>query len=227
RTAYFQLSKVFHPDTMFRKRLGSYKAKMEAIFKRLTEAYEVLGKKRAREEYDRYLELADRTRQVEDVLEPDAGAAEQREVARAAAQREGGGAPAPAAAPAAANSQAAGPEPAAEPLPTPPPAPRAPSLEAQARARELMAKKLRSAVRASEAGRSRGAPGPASESPPPATQDKGQLLRGLASRLKASAAHTGGLDPADRHLASAQRAEAVGDLAEAARELLLALAQAP
>ena len=229
RTAYFTLSKVFHPDTMFRKRLGPYKAKMEGIFKRLTEGYEVLGKKRAREEYDRYLELADRTRQVEDVLEPDAGAVEQRESARAAAQSEAGLAPEPADASAAAIPEAPIPEEKAiEPLPPPSSPPRAPSPEAQARARALMAKKLRSAVRASEAGRTRGAA--ASEPPPPSdpvAQDKGQVLRSLASSLKSSAAHTGGLDPAHRHLLSAQRAEAAGDLAEAARELRLALAVAP
>lgn len=241
RTAYFTLSKVFHPDTMFRKRLGSYKAKMEAIFKRLTEAYEVLGKKRAREEYDRYLELSDRTRQVEDALDPDVGATEQRELAWAAAQSEAGLAP-PAPPAIAVEPIAPAPEPVA-PDPTAPaplaPEPvtsaRAPSPEAQARARELMAKKLRSAVRASEAGRARGAPG----EPPPepvvvdkavvdkAVVDKGQVLRDLASSLKSSAAHTGGLDPAHRHVLSARRAEQAGDLAEAARELRLALATAP
>jgi len=55
RAAYFELSRVFHPDTMFRKRLGSYKPKMEAIFRRLTEAYQVLGKAKTRAAYDEYL----------------------------------------------------------------------------------------------------------------------------------------------------------------------------
>jgi curved DNA-binding protein CbpA len=57
RTAYFELSRVFHPDTMFRKRLGSYKPKMEAIFRRLTEAYQVLGKAKLRAAYDEYLSV--------------------------------------------------------------------------------------------------------------------------------------------------------------------------
>ena len=61
RNAYFDLSKVFHPDTMFRKRLGTYKQKMEHIFRRLTEAYEVLGKKKTREAYDDYLVLTEMT----------------------------------------------------------------------------------------------------------------------------------------------------------------------
>ena len=68
RSAYFSLSKRMHPDTMFRKRLGSYKPKMESIFQRATEAYEVLSRKRRREEYDRYLEMQDRTRAVEAVV---------------------------------------------------------------------------------------------------------------------------------------------------------------
>jgi hypothetical protein len=77
RAAYFGLSKVFHPDTMFRKRLGGYKAKMESIFNRLTEAYEVLGKKRSRHDYDRYLQLQDRTRAVEAAIDPAAVDAEE------------------------------------------------------------------------------------------------------------------------------------------------------
>ena len=62
RSAYFEASKVFHPDTMFRKRLGPYKAKMEAVFRRLTEAYETLGKKRLRAQYDEVLTAQDRAR---------------------------------------------------------------------------------------------------------------------------------------------------------------------
>src|SRR5262249_3120693 len=57
RAAYFELSRTFHPDTMFRKNLGSYKQKMEAVFRKLTEAYETLGKKRTRDAYDEYLGL--------------------------------------------------------------------------------------------------------------------------------------------------------------------------
>ena len=55
----FRLSKQFHPDTLFGKRLGSYKQKMEAVFKRLTDAYDVLGKKKRRAKYDEYLEAKD------------------------------------------------------------------------------------------------------------------------------------------------------------------------
>ncbi|MCA9613630.1 MAG: J domain-containing protein, partial [Myxococcales bacterium] len=59
REAYFRLSKLFHPDTLYGKRLGTYKAKMEAVFRRLTDAYDVLGKSKKRERYDDYLRAKD------------------------------------------------------------------------------------------------------------------------------------------------------------------------
>jgi tetratricopeptide (TPR) repeat protein len=65
RTAYFELSKVFHTDSVFGKRLGNYRSKMEAVFKRITQAYEVLGKKKKRQEYDEYLAAAAQTLEVE------------------------------------------------------------------------------------------------------------------------------------------------------------------
>jgi curved DNA-binding protein CbpA len=55
RSAYFELSRLFHPDSMFGKELGTFKTKMETVFKRLTEAYEVLGRSQRRKEYDEYL----------------------------------------------------------------------------------------------------------------------------------------------------------------------------
>ena len=84
RSAYFRLSKVFHPDTMFGKNLGSYKSKMEAVFRRLTEAYEVLGKKRTRQEYDNYILLKRRTRDAQRSVERASREAEriEREAAR-------------------------------------------------------------------------------------------------------------------------------------------------
>jgi curved DNA-binding protein CbpA len=69
RRAYFSLSKIFHPDTLYGKKLGSYKSKMELVFRRLTEAYEVLGKKKKRAEYDQYLEVSDETRAARRRLE--------------------------------------------------------------------------------------------------------------------------------------------------------------
>jgi curved DNA-binding protein CbpA len=69
RNAYFELSKVFHPDAHFGKQLGAFKPKMEAVFKRLTEAYEVLGKAKKRADYDEYLTTTEQTTRVRQTLE--------------------------------------------------------------------------------------------------------------------------------------------------------------
>ena len=55
RKAYFALSKVFHPDAYYGKRLGSFKPKMEVVFRKVTDAYEAVGRAKKREAYDRYL----------------------------------------------------------------------------------------------------------------------------------------------------------------------------
>jgi curved DNA-binding protein CbpA len=55
KRAYYELAANFHPDKFFRKSLGAYKAKMEAIFGRLTVAHDTLTSKTERAEYDAYL----------------------------------------------------------------------------------------------------------------------------------------------------------------------------
>ena len=55
RKAYFRLSKTFHPDAYFGKKLGPFKAQMEVIFRKVTDAYEAVGRPKKREAYDRYL----------------------------------------------------------------------------------------------------------------------------------------------------------------------------
>lgn len=57
KAAYFKLAAEFHPDKHFRKELGAFKPKMEAIFKRLTQAEETLSRKETRAEYDATLEV--------------------------------------------------------------------------------------------------------------------------------------------------------------------------
>src|SRR5689334_21391286 len=42
KAAYYKLAPEFHPDSYFRKNLGSYKPKIEAIFTRVTLAHDVL-----------------------------------------------------------------------------------------------------------------------------------------------------------------------------------------
>jgi len=68
RRAYFERAAVFHPDKHFRKELGSFKLKMEAIFGRLTQAYDTLRSRDGRAEYDSYLIDLDRTKGIEAML---------------------------------------------------------------------------------------------------------------------------------------------------------------
>jgi curved DNA-binding protein CbpA len=68
RRAYYAVAPDFHPDRFFGKKMGAFKAKMEAIFGRLTLAYETLGSKEARVEYDAYLASQQQTRHMERLL---------------------------------------------------------------------------------------------------------------------------------------------------------------
>ncbi|MBW2462464.1 MAG: DnaJ domain-containing protein [Deltaproteobacteria bacterium] len=260
RTAYFKLSKRFHPDAMYGKDLGAFKAKMVAVFKRLTEAYEVLGKKKRRAEYDAYIGLRLKTLRVEQRLEEGkANAAEVAKVRESVMPPAMEAPPAVPASPAAAKAAPPG-APSAAPSPTPSrplpqrssaparpsaqPSPRASAAPTSAAARDtkrrLMARKLAAAAgrqlpgqgrsvppgyRASQPPRrSSKAPPGASSGPPP---DKNHVIRGLATSLKMSAVHTGGVDLAQRYLAHAKRDEKAGDLVSAANYLRLATALAP
>ena len=55
KRAYFELAAAFHPDRYFRKRLGSFKVRMEAVFARLTIAHDTLANRENRGAYDAYL----------------------------------------------------------------------------------------------------------------------------------------------------------------------------
>jgi curved DNA-binding protein CbpA len=63
--AYYDLAAVHHPDRFFRKQLGSFKQKMEAVFSRVTEAHDTLVDKSRRAEYDAYLAAQDEARALE------------------------------------------------------------------------------------------------------------------------------------------------------------------
>jgi curved DNA-binding protein CbpA len=76
KRAYFELAALFHPDRYFRKRLGSFKLRMETLFGRATQALDTLSNKQLRVEYDEYLVDLDRTRAAEDLVR--AAAAEAR-----------------------------------------------------------------------------------------------------------------------------------------------------
>ncbi len=68
KRAYYELAAKFHPDRHFRKKLGSFKLRLEVFFSRLTIAHETLGNQAARAEYDEYLDVQRRSRGIEQQL---------------------------------------------------------------------------------------------------------------------------------------------------------------
>lgn len=60
KAAYYALCKVFHPDVLYGEELGALKAKIEGIYHRYTEAYQLLGDERRRKEYVDKLEREER-----------------------------------------------------------------------------------------------------------------------------------------------------------------------
>ena len=53
KRAYFSLSKVYHPDRYFRAKLGDYSGRLDRIFRKLVEAYELLSDPVTRAEIER------------------------------------------------------------------------------------------------------------------------------------------------------------------------------
>jgi len=68
KEAYFQVVTIFHPDRYFGKNVGAFKQKLEKIFARLTEAHDILTRKRSREEYDQYLATQQRNHALERMM---------------------------------------------------------------------------------------------------------------------------------------------------------------
>lgn len=56
KRAYFRLSKVFHPDRYFRRDLGLYEARLDRVFKKVAEAYELLSDPTTRAEIERSMD---------------------------------------------------------------------------------------------------------------------------------------------------------------------------
>ncbi len=232
RTAYFDLSKAFHPDTAFRKKVGTYRSKMEAIFKRLTEAYEVLGKQKPREEYDTYLASIGEAKDAEEAL------SNETEITPEMLAASAPDAPPPASPPAAPSSppeglppvstSTSGTMPAVRDVPSQPP--RAISEESRRRAAELFQRRLEGARPDS---RPRTSPG-ATAAPEIAPRTREEMARELKSVINSSAAVSGSLPNGPgsdvivaQQLADAKRAEAQGELTMAVRALRIALAAAP
>lgn len=221
RSAYFSLSKRVHPDAYFGKRLGSYKTKMEAIFKRLTDAYEILGRNEKRAAYDRYLT---RTATVSDAEAQIARAEERAEAMVHALIERPSPRPAPAAADIEPIDSDAPPEHSAQ-QPRRTPSQQELHAARARRKRELLERRLRPR---GQRGRSQPPPSAPPGRPDPTDRVGSKAaLRELTSSLKQTAEVTGGVDKATRHLATARAAEADGDLAKAVTALRMAMALRP
>jgi len=68
KRAYFDLAAKLHPDKYFRKKLGSFKVRMETVFGRITLAQDTLTNADKRAEYDAYVEEQRRSRGIEELL---------------------------------------------------------------------------------------------------------------------------------------------------------------
>jgi len=216
RKAYFALSKVFHPDAYYGKRLGSFKPKMEVVFRKVTDAYEAVGRTKKREAYDRYLKQSIAVSSAEkqmDRVEERAQAMAKALTRAPVVERQ--------AQPVAPTAAARDWQPsAAPPKAAPSVVPGTPEYDRMQRKRELLERKL--GGRAQRPAR-RGQP---VRSMPAPTAKVGQktALRDLTRSLKQTAVLTGGVDRAEHHLENARVAEADGDLAAAATALRMAIA---
>ncbi|MFZ9886827.1 MAG: DnaJ domain-containing protein [Myxococcota bacterium] len=86
KRGYFKASKEFHPDAYFRKQLGSFKIRVDLIFRAMKAAYDVLADEQCRADYDATLDPADLT--PEELRELEARAREQRLIEERARQAE-------------------------------------------------------------------------------------------------------------------------------------------
>ena len=214
KRAYFDLAAKFHPDKYFRKKLGTFKPRMEAIFGRITQAHDTLTSREARAEYDAYLDEQRRSRGIEELL-ADALA----EVSRAKEniEREAGAQEAP---PAVSSS-----------------APSAPSLRDTSSAsgvsgvdpavrREALARRLL-AGRGGVAGSSSAPPNARTSSSASmsaiATTDAMDVLRRRYEERKSMAQAV----QARKYMASAESAMAAGDAVAAANAFRVAMTLAP
>lgn len=69
KRSYFELAALMHPDRYFKKKIGSFKPKMEALFGRITEAHDTLVDAAKRLDYDAYLDEVATTKGMEAMLE--------------------------------------------------------------------------------------------------------------------------------------------------------------
>lgn len=219
RAAYFRLSKRFHPDTLYGKKLGTFKTKMEKVFEHLTRAYETLGKKKRRQSYDAYLAVQDETKAMESGLK--AGEAEAEAMADSALPADLDRQRLETAKtdrPPEEKPDISAPKVDAPEIPRAPRPPRLTDEERKAMAKRLLEKRM-------------GKPSSRPPTPrPPSSQVTRESLReGLRSSLRATAGLTGGRDraQAERLVEEAETAAEKGDNLAAVNALKMALAIDP
>ena len=227
RAAYFELSRLFHPDSLFGKDLGPFKAKMESVFKRLTEAYEVLSRGQRRKEYDEYLASTVSTHAVQHTLD------------RVDSEVRALSAPivvTPAAAPPTGSVRASTPTasgPTAHSSAKPPrsdgPDPRQSQVQVRSVSPEERRAQARERLRRSFVGPTEtGSIATRATEPPPGTANerRDSALKGLKESLRQGVT-PGGVDGVLAHLRRAREAEQRGDMLAAAAALQAALALQP
>ncbi len=207
KKAYYELAGTFHPDRYFRKRLGSFKPRMELIFARVTLAHDVLSDPQKRAEYDAYLAEQRRARSIEDLM-ADALAEIQRAEASIAREAQEGPAPIPPPAP-------------APTAPAPPPRPMVPTTPAltDAARREALARRLLGGRHIPASAR------PPSQPPariPSAAEAVGALRRRYEERIRQAKASA-----AKRYVDAAETAASAGDVVAVANSLRVALGLMP
>jgi curved DNA-binding protein CbpA len=231
RNAYFELSKLFHPDAYFGKELGAFRPKMEAVFKKLTEAYDTLGKAKRRAEYDEYLASTEQTQRVRQTLESIELTSEEVEAHRAAVTQ--------AQQPVARRAESSSTLRAAM---TPPSAPdaereartslRAQSTNAERRARVrdrlLQRMKAVSSMRPPEPASPSDMAGAKPSDPVPSDQRRRSLIDGLKQSIRAATVVTSAPSAQLQSLMKkAREAEQAGDVLGAAGQLQVALSIEP
>jgi hypothetical protein len=208
---------------------------MEAVFKRLTEAYEVLGKKKKRADYDEYLALTEQTRKARRTMDRVSREVEAIRVEpapeppRPEASMPPSSVLRPPRVPSVAIPRE---EPTAPPSPPAPPPPqvsvRPPvsNEERRARVRERMRQRFKPSSSAP-------APAPPPSAPPPemsSSERRKSAIDGLRQSIAASGIASGrheGALRAQTHMRKAKDAERAGDMLTASGELQLALACEP
>lgn len=224
RDAYFALSKLFHPDAYFGKNLGSFKPKMEAVFKRLTSAYEILGKPKKRAEYDQYLATTEQTKKARKTLDSIKLTPQQADELAALSRGAEKPQSASSAEPASTARAAVPPPPsveAAEAARIPPYVPTS-TAERRARIRDRLRRGLQSVA----------PPAPdrtPTPTPVPSSAEKRHsVIEGLRQSIRASSVLSSSKQAqVQSHLKKARDAEGGGDVLLAASQLQLALAIAP